>query len=402
MRFDGLRTLVLLPALPDLRGNGLVQRTGVFVEAACSLGEVHCAVFPVYGPCEAESSLTARLHVPVAVIHDAGTIACLAAMRAPEGPAPRLADPEDPSIRRLLAGQAYDVVYVARLCLMPLMPAVMRQRGSAQIVVDLDEDEGAVARRIARLRRARGDRDAAATEIRKAAAGDALLAATLRDIPVVSVSSSRERALVAGRFGHPNVVVIPNAAPDVAAMPAADDRTDVVFAGNFAYVPNFDAAGWLIGDIWPRIRRAVPRARLVLAGQGSVELAAIAAGARDELQVECIANPDDILVAYANAAVAVVPLRAGGGTRIKILEAASLSIPLVSTTVGVEGLDLLDGRHLLVADDALSFACACIEVLRSPDAARTRAMAAREAVLPRHARQRIMAQVRTLLTANAG
>jgi glycosyltransferase involved in cell wall biosynthesis len=384
----------MLPVLPETAGNGLVQRTGVLLEAACRLGQVECAVFPVYGPCAAGSPLTARLGLAPSIMDPSALLDRLGVLWREDGPAPRLARADDAQVRGLMGGAGYDLVYIARTALLPLLPAVLAGRGKPRIVFDLDEHDGALFRRLARLRRGNGEHRLAAWEDARARAVDALFRLALPGLSSTIVSSARERALVAARFTDARVAIIPNAAP-LTRPPRAQQRAQArfVFVGNFAYYPNADAALWLVREIWPRIRRAVAGAQLTLAGQGyEPEIAAeVAANG-----ITLITDPADIADAYADAAAAVVPLRVGGGTRIKVLEAAALSIPVVATSIGVEGLDLQHGRHVAIADDALSFARACIDACVLREAAAQRAERARIAVLEKHARPLVLKQAEAL------
>jgi glycosyltransferase involved in cell wall biosynthesis len=87
---------------------------------------------------------------------------------------------------------------------------------------------------------------------------------------------------------------------------------------------------------------------------------------------------------YRRSAIAVVPLRTGGGTRLKILEAFAHQTPVVSTTIGCEGLDVKDGEHLLIADGDRQFAHQCIRLLRTPDARRQLIARARRLAVDRY------------------
>jgi len=100
---------------------------------------------------------------------------------------------------------------------------------------------------------------------------------------------------------------------------------------------------------------------VVVAGSNPVDAVRALA---DQPGVTVLANPPEIAPLYAKARAAVVPLRAGGGTRIKILEAFAHGVPVISTPLGAEGLDVEAGRHLVVADTPEAFAAACIDIAR--------------------------------------
>jgi len=134
----------------------------------------------------------------------------------------------------------------------------------------------------------------------------------------------------------------------------------VIFFGLLSYVPNVDGVIHFIRDIWPRIAEAHPEARCkIIGGQPPPSLLALA-GPR----VELTGFVSDLRPHLAAAAAVVVPLRFGGGTRLKIYEAMAMRKAIVSTTIGAEGLDVTDGRNILLRDDPQSFANSVIDLLR--------------------------------------
>jgi len=137
--------------------------------------------------------------------------------------------------------------------------------------------------------------------------------------------------------------------------------TELVFTGSMDWHPNEDGILYFIAEILPRIRAELPQVRLTVAGRNpSAKLQAAA----QEAGVNVTGTVDDIRPHISRAAVYVVPLRVGGGTRLKIFEALAMGKAVVSTTIGAEGLPLEDGVHLLRADTAESFAAAVLSLLR--------------------------------------
>lgn len=134
----------------------------------------------------------------------------------------------------------------------------------------------------------------------------------------------------------------------------------LVMVGLLTYEPNRDAAAFFATEILPRIRLHRPDARFRVVGRYDSESAV--APLRGLPGVEVLGEVADVAGQLAAADIAVVPIRFGGGTRIKILEAFAHGLPVVSTTVGCEGLDVIDGQHLLVADDPAAFAAACLRL----------------------------------------
>jgi len=185
--------------------------------------------------------------------------------------------------------------------------------------------------------------------------------------------SDADRRLLAAAAPRARVQAVPTGvdvdyfAPDgVAEIPGR-----LVFTGSMDWYPNEDGIADFIEDVLPRVRREIPAASLTVVGRNpSARLRAAAAAA----DVEVTGLVDDVRPHMADAAVYIVPLRIGGGTRLKIFEALSMAKAVVSTTVGAEGLPLTPGRHFLRADEPAEFAAAVTSLLR--DAARRRALGA--------------------------
>jgi len=158
------------------------------------------------------------------------------------------------------------------------------------------------------------------------------------------------------------VLVMPNGFPSglLAHPPRPAREPTIVFVGTMDYKPNVDAAFWLAKEIFPAIARRVPEARLLLVGHDSRHrLRPLADGRR----IVATGSVADVAPLVGEAAVSVAPIRAGSGTRIKILEALALGVPVVSTTLGAEGLDLVPGREIVLADAPGAFAEAVVRLL---------------------------------------
>jgi glycosyltransferase involved in cell wall biosynthesis len=166
----------------------------------------------------------------------------------------------------------------------------------------------------------------------------------------------------AHRIEHPNVVLYPNALPEI-ACPAVAEENVVAFSGNLEYHPNVAAVRWFAEAIWPRVRGEFPDLEWRLIGRNQDAVRGIAGSAPG---VKFTGPVDDAIAELARARVAVVPLLSGSGTRFKILEAWAAGRAVVSTTLGAEGLGARDGEHLLIADDASSFAAAISTLMRDP------------------------------------
>lgn len=208
----------------------------------------------------------------------------------------------------------------------------------------------------------------------------------------VFVCSEQDRA----RLGRNSVIVVPNGAnsPVRTRSDRSDGRT-ILYCGQLSWQPNADAAVFLAREVLPRIRARIADARILIVGSDpSGEVRALG----DERSVFVHADVPSVDEYYEQATLAAVPLRAGGGTRLKILEALSRRVPVVSTTIGCEGLEVVDREHLLVADEAEAFAERCVELLRSADLRRRLVDAGAELVAARYTWASIEARVTAAAT----
>jgi glycosyltransferase involved in cell wall biosynthesis len=128
--------------------------------------------------------------------------------------------------------------------------------------------------------------------------------------------------------------------------------------------PNRDAVDFFLADAWPLIRRRCPESTFHLIGKNSVD---DKARFENHPGVTCNGHVPDIRPHLAEAAVSIVPIRVGGGTRLKILDGWSMGKAVVSTSIGCEGLETVDGRNILIRDDPTEFAEAVVQVLRDRD-----------------------------------
>lgn len=138
----------------------------------------------------------------------------------------------------------------------------------------------------------------------------------------------------------------------------SSDRRDILFLGSYGHSPNKDAAKWLVEEIWPRIRSQLTDARLVLAGANPTpEVLALAAG-----DIIVPGRVEDLGPLFASARVFVAPLRYGAGVKGKIYSAFGYGVPVVTTSIGAEGMGLIQDAHALIADDAETIAEAILKL----------------------------------------
>jgi glycosyltransferase involved in cell wall biosynthesis len=171
--------------------------------------------------------------------------------------------------------------------------------------------------------------------------------------------SKAERDSLQRAWKLPGIVTVPNAVTLSNPLALCPSLT-VLFIGIYEYWPNRDAAEFLISEIWPMIRAGCPQARLLIAGP-KPEL--IRGYADPPTGVEFRGFVEDLEALYVESKVVTCPLRAGSGTRLKVLEAAAYSRPVVSTSLGAFGLELCNDHDILLRDTPSGFAQACLELL---------------------------------------
>lgn len=216
-----------------------------------------------------------------------------------------------------------------------------------------------------------------------------------REVDAVLVCSELDRERLGGR---PGIRVVPNGYPEptTSVIRPTQGPPTLLFIGTYSYPPNVDAAVFAATEVLPRIRAEIPDARLHLVGRdGDRQLVDV----RGLPGVDVIGAVPDAAEEVARAHVSLVPIRYGGGTRVKILEAFALGSPVVATPLACEGLDADTGVHLLTADDADGLARACIRLLRDDAMAGRLADAARGLYRARYRQQDVADMIRRQATA---
>lgn len=215
---------------------------------------------------------------------------------------------------------------------------------------------------------------------------------------VVCSHLDADRATASG-VGH--VAVIPNGY-HVPRHPVGRESVGspptVLFPGLLTYPPNIEAARLLAGEVGPALRALVPGVQIRLVGEHKKKLDEL----HDPPSVTVTGRVPDIRPELARADLVVVPLRYGSGTRVKILEAFAQRIPVVSTSMGAEGLGAVDGVHLLIADSVPELARACCRLLTDMDLRRAIVARAQSYVLEQFDSTVIEAQVADLARTVAG
>jgi polysaccharide biosynthesis protein PslH len=205
--------------------------------------------------------------------------------------------------------------------------------------------------------------------------------AAYRRCALIFAVSDVDAATIAGYAPDVPVVAVPIAVAAAAVTPVETltEAPEVLFVGTLDWPPNAEAVRFLLDDIWPRVRREVPDARLTIVGRG-----ARPGDAGRDPSVRFTGWVPDVEPWFRQSRVMVVPLRSGSGMRVKILDAFARGVPVVSTAVGIEGIAAVDGRHALIADDPDAFAQATVQFLRSRTLAGQIARDARTLALERY------------------
>lgn len=161
--------------------------------------------------------------------------------------------------------------------------------------------------------------------------------------------------------GVSGVVAIPNSIT-IPESQVLTSEPNLLFLGTYKYQPNVNAANYLIEQVWPRISRLMPSARLIIAGESPERIRSYDSRVPG---VEFTGFVDDLAALYQRVRVVCCPIFSGGGTRVKIIEAAAYGKPIVSTKIGAEGLELQDGQEFWQRDSVSSFVEACLELLKN-------------------------------------
>jgi polysaccharide biosynthesis protein PslH len=172
---------------------------------------------------------------------------------------------------------------------------------------------------------------------------------------------------------------------------------EIVFTGSMDWLPNDDAVRWFLSEILPRIQERLPEASFSIVGREPSR--SLVEYSRSKKGVTITGTVPDVRPYLSNAKTYVVPIRIGGGTRLKIYEAMAMGLPVVSTSVGAEGLPVNDGEGIIIRDSPGDFADAVIELLRDSDRARDIGLAGARVVRSKYGWDKIIADFSAACTA---
>lgn len=272
--------------------------------------------------------------------------------------------------RQAFPGVDFDTVHVSRLHVAPFAFACGRQGSASRSVwqLDLDDVESVTRRRIGDLCRLNGERRMAARQALDAELYDAMQRRLLPRFDRVFVCSERDKKALEDDYACRHVEMVPNVVriPNEPKGRAGDAPFRLLFVGTLGYYPNRDAVCYFCDSVLPLVRRAEKR-RFVVTVVGGGLPGPLARALSRVPEVEPLGYVTDLGPVYADSDAVIVPIRAGGGTRIKVLEAFSYRMPVVSTSAGAEGIAARDGEHLLIGDTAEAFARGCVRLMADPE-----------------------------------
>jgi glycosyltransferase involved in cell wall biosynthesis len=284
----------------------------------------------------------------------------------------------------VLRSQEFDTVQMESVHLMEYLPIIREARGCPAIVIDWHNIESELMWRYAETAGNWAKKIAAKRTARLIERAEDRL---LDTCATHAVASERERRKLLARRPHANIQVVPNGvdasyystkeiAEDSRRTGASDSKKTILFVGSMNYHANIDAVIWFSRAAWPEIARDHPDLHFTIVGRDPAP--AVRSLASDRIHIT--GTVDDVRPFYESAAVAVAPLRSGSGTRLKILEAMAAGVPVVSTRLGAEGIEVQDDVHLLLADSGPEIAAAVRRVASSPETRGRLSQAGRELV----------------------
>lgn len=288
-----------------------------------------------------------------------------------------------PSLQ-LLPLQQIDVVHVATTLVAPFAIALKQQFPHLQLVADLPDIAWHMRYRVATRVDGWWYRRSGLNAFVDTARWYSFEKAVVPHFSRIFVCSAVDRERLRGWVDLDRVCVAPNGtdvdAVAMSAIPASS--SDLVFVGTMSYEPNEEGVLYFSKEVWPQIRQAMPEARFWIVGKDpSLRVQRLARG---EDGIVVTGAVPDVRPFLERAAAVVVPLRSGGGTRLKILEAMAAGRPVVSTAIGIEGIEAKPGRHYLLADGPEELSHACVVLLRDREKARAMAAEGRALVEERY------------------
>ena len=203
------------------------------------------------------------------------------------------------------------------------------------------------------------------------------------------ICSKLDYSYLTQRWRLPNITVVPNAIAIPEPQPLSPEPT-LLLLGTYTYTPNIHAANFLIEQVFPKVLQQFPDAKLIIAGRKPENIRTFT---KAPSNVEFTGFVSDLDALYRRSRIACCPIFFGGGTRVKMVEAAAYSKPIVATQIGAEGLEMVPEQDFLLRDSASEFANACIELLKNDSLAYQLGISARNAAIQHYDRVNIVKSV---------
>lgn len=367
-----MKVLFVAGACPYPPNSGGTVRTFNLLKRLC-LRHAITLIAPSMSDIDLGASLNNRLVRAVTVTQPTRSMARAARsllsplpyiVRAHENPAMRVA------VQNALAAERFDLLHCDSISVVPAIPDVAVPK-----TFNAHNIEAVIWERYLQEERRAWMIPVLRSQLDKVALYEAGLPRLFERCIAVSEADRAEMRL---RYGAENVSVVANGV-DLEFYSALSDHAapTVAFVGSLDWRPNQDAVRWLLESIWPLVMVQTPNATLSVVGRRPPHWVA---NLCDRAKVSLCADVPDVRPHLADAAVIVVPLRIGGGSRLKILETMAAGRSVVSTTIGAEGLDVRAGEHLMIADEPAEFAREVVSLLNDPAGRQSLASAGRAVV----------------------
>lgn len=266
----------------------------------------------------------------------------------------------------------FDVIHVFRLYMIPYAHPFLNGRFSGTRQLDLDDIESFTRRNLSELYLVNRNEAMALQMAHEAEICEHIESHALSQFDRIFVCSNMDRERISRRYQSKRVEVVPNIVqiPELKHQHRRASPFTFLLCGSFSYYPNVDALYYFCNEILPVMRRYAQKEFSVrVIGYAISRRLATKLSAVPEIKL--VGRVPNVTPFYERAHAAVIPLRAGGGTRIKVLEAFAHRIPVVSTPKGVEGLAVDHEKHALLGDTASSFAQQCCRLMMRPQLGKT-------------------------------
>lgn len=268
------------------------------------------------------------------------------------------------SAARAYAGINFEVIHVFRLYMVPYAHLFLNKTFSGICQLDLDEVESLTRRNLSELYRSNGNKVMARQIAHESKLYEDMERNSLSHFDRVFVSSDLDKVRISDQYNCRQVEVLPNVVRTPKIPPHKRPVRPFTFLllGSFGYYPNIEGLTFFCNQVLPRIRKD-SQIEFVIKVVGGGIPRRLAVRLLRIKEVELIGPVQNVAPYYLESQAALVPIRAGGGTRIKVLEAFAYQVPVVSTSKGIEGLAVSHGKHVLLGDTAASFALQCGRVM---------------------------------------